>query len=238
VEAEDRPSLQSFNSELFKKKFSYSMLIDANDPRGIDIGFYSRYPLGEIRTHMFDKEGKKTIFSRDCLEVETILPLGHSLHMLCNHFKSKGYDLDGSASEKRERQARRVAQILNRFDLEKDWVVVAGDFNDNPNSPPLKPLLEVKNLYDVLSLQYPDQPLKRWTYHYKEFEQIDFLLVSKPLRERFVKAGVERRGIANLKKMTTSSKGVVDIETEYDTVTSWTNSASDHGAVWADFTLG
>jgi endonuclease/exonuclease/phosphatase family metal-dependent hydrolase len=237
VEAEDRPSLQSFNSELVKKKFSYSMLIDANDPRGIDIGLYSRYPLGEIRTHMFDKEDNKTIFSRDCLEVETLLPSGQSLHMLCNHFKSKGYDKDGSASDKRERQARRVAQILERFDLEKDWVVVAGDFNDNPNSPSLKPLLSVKNLYDVLALQYPDHPSKRWTYHYKEFEQIDFLLASKPLKERLVKSGVERRGIVSLKKMTTSAKGLVDIETEYDTVTSSTNSASDHGAVWADFKL-
>jgi hypothetical protein len=37
--------------------------------------------------------------------------------------------------------------------------------------------------------------------------------------------------------MTTSAKGLVDIETEYDTVTSSTNSASDHGAVWADFNL-
>ena len=238
VEAEDRPSLQSFNSELVKKKFSYSMLIDANDPRGIDIGLYSRYPLGEIRTHMFDKEDNKTIFSRDCLEVETLLPSGQSLHMLCNHFKSKGYDAEGSSSEKRERQARRVAQILDRFNLEKDLVVVAGDFNDNPKSPSLKPLLDVKNLYDVLDLQYPDHPLKRWTYHYKEFEQIDFLLVSKPLKDSFVKSGVERRGIANLKKMTTSSKGLVDIETEYNTVTSLANSASDHGAVWADFVLG
>ena len=34
-----------------------------------------------------------------------------------------------------------------------------------------------------------------------------------------------------------SANGLVDIETEYDTVTSWTNSASDHGAVWADFTV-
>jgi endonuclease/exonuclease/phosphatase family metal-dependent hydrolase len=238
VEAEDRSSLQSFSSELLKKKFPYSMLIDANDPRGIDIGLYSRYPLGEIRTHMFDKENKKTIFSRDCLEVEILLPDGQSLHMLCNHFKSKGYDIDGNASGKRERQARRVAQILERFDLDKDWVVVAGDFNDYPDSLPLKPLINVKNLYDVLALQYPDHPSKRWTYHYKKFEQIDFLLVSKPLKERFSKAGVERRGIANLKKMTTSSNGLVDVETEYNTVTNWANSASDHGAVWADFNLG
>lgn len=214
------------------------MLIDANDPRGIDVGLYSNYPLGDINTHMFDKEGNKTIFSRDCLEVEVLLPNGQNLYMLCNHFKSQGYDPEGTSSEKRERQAKKVAQILEKYDLEKDWVAVAGDLNDNPTSPPLQPLLNVKNMYDVLELQYPANPLKRWTYRYKQFEQIDFLLVSKPLKDRFSKAGVERRGIYNLKKLTTSSQGQVDIEIEYDTVTSWTNSASDHGAIWAEFGVG
>jgi endonuclease/exonuclease/phosphatase family metal-dependent hydrolase len=237
VEAESRPTLQSFDAELLKHQFNYSMLIDANDPRGIDVGLYSKYPFGDIKTHMFDKDGNKTIFSRDCLEVEILLPNGKSLYMLCNHFKSKGYDPEGKASEIRERQAKRVALILERYDLEKDWVVVAGDLNDNPTSSPLQPLLSVVNMYDVLGLQYPEKPLKRWTYRSKQFEQIDFVLVSKPLRDMFKKAGVERRGIYDLNRLTTSAQGLVDVETQYDTVTSWTNSASDHGAIWAEFVM-
>jgi hypothetical protein len=47
-------------------------------------------------------------------------------------------------------------------------------------------------------------------------------------------AGVERRGIFDL-NLLTSASGVVDVEREYETVTSWTNAASDHGAVWAEF---
>ena len=77
---------------------------------------------------------------------------------------------------------------------------------------------------------------KRWTYHYRSFEQIDYVLVSKPLKDAFVKAGVQRRGIAKLKRLTENDPDVPN-ETEYDTVTSWTNQASDHGAVWADFEL-
>jgi hypothetical protein len=79
--------------------------------------------------------------------------------------------------------------------------------------------------------------MKRWTYYYKKFEQIDFILVSKPLKDRFRKAGVERRGMHKLKKLTTSSNGLVDVEKEYDAVTHWANAASDHGAVWAEFDL-
>lgn len=235
VEAEDRTTLKAFDAHLLNYRYKYEMLIDANDPRGIDVGLYSKYPLGAVWTHMFDKDGDKTIFSRDCLEVEVFLPDGQRMYVLCNHFKSRGYDFAGTASEKRERQAKRVAQILGKYDLTSDWVVVAGDLNDNPTSAPLQPLLNVQNMYDVLELQFPHDPLKRWTYHYDQFEQIDFVLVSKPLKDRFRKAGVERRGIHKLKKLTTLSNGLVDVEVQYDTVTHSTNAASDHGAVWAEF---
>jgi len=237
VEAENRPTLKSFDADLLNYRYKYDMLIDGNDPRGIDVGLYSKFPLGGVWTHIFDKEGKNTIFSRDCLEVQVFLPNDQPLYVLCNHFKSRGYDFDGKASEKRKRQAKRVAQILGKYDLTKDWVVVAGDFNDNPTSDPLQPLLNIKDMYDVLELQFAPDPMKRWTYYFNGFEQIDFILVSKPLKERFRKAGVERRGIHKLKKLTVSSNGSVDVEKEYDTVTHWANAASDHGAVWAEFKL-
>lgn len=237
VEAENRPTLRSFDSQLLNSRYEYELLIDANDPRGIDVGLYSKYPLGGLRTHMFDKDGNKRIFSRDCLEVEVFLPNGETLHVLCNHFKSRGYDFDGTASEKRQRQAMQVARILGKYDLSTQWVVVAGDLNDNPNSASLQPLLNVQNLYDALELQFPDDPMKRWTYYFNQFEQIDFILVSKPLKDRFRKAGVERRGIHKLKDLTTSSNGSVAVEEEFDTVTHWTNAASDHGAIWAEIAL-
>lgn len=238
VEAESRPTLRSFDSHLLGSRYKYEMLVDANDPRGIDVGLYSKYPIGGIWTHMFDKQGNKKIFSRDCLEVELILPNQQPLYILCNHFKSRGYDYDGSANQKRERQAKRVSQILSkRYDLLNDWVIVAGDLNDNPSSQPLKPLLDVLNLYDVLEKQFPNDPLKRWTYHYNQFEQIDFILVSKPLIDRFIKAGIERRGIYKLKTLTAGSNGLVDDETEFDSVSHFSNAASDHGAVWVDFDL-
>ena len=237
VEAESRPALRAFDSDLLGSRYAFDMLIDGNDPRGIDVGLYSKYPLGAIWTHLFDRENGRIIFSRDCLEVEIFLPGNQPLYMLCNHFKSRGYDLEGNADEKRQRQANHVAQILGKYDLANQWVIVAGDFNDNPTSPTLQPLLSLPHLYDVLELQFGNNTMERWTYHYEVFEQIDFILVSNPLKERFRKAGVLRRGINKLNSITSESDGLVKIEQEYETVTHWTNAASDHGAVWAEFDL-
>ena len=238
VEAESRPILRAFDSEMLNNRYRYEMLIDGNDQRGIDVAVYSKFPLGGLWTHIFDRVGNSAVFSRDCLEVETLLPNGKSLFLLCNHFKSRGYDPNNTADGRRKRQAERVAQILQaRYDLINDWVIVAGDFNDDPGSDPLQPILSVQHLHDVLQLQFPTNPNKRWTYHYNKFEQIDYILVSEPLKAKFEKAGVERRGIYDLKTLTESSNDAVDIEQEFATVTHWRNAASDHGAVWAEFRL-
>ena len=161
-------------------------------------------------------------------------PNGESLFILCNHLKSKGYGESKKSNARRKGQAKAIAEILGKYDLRNDNVVVAGDLNDTPGSAPLKPLMDIADLGDVLQMQFPGNPKHRWTYHFREFEQIDYLLVSKPMQERFLQAGVERRGMYNLNKLT---RNVDDVPTEqqFPTVTHWTNAGSDHGAVWADF---
>jgi len=236
VEADDRPSLKRFDTEVLRSKYRYEMLMDGNDTRGIDVGLYSRFPLGNIRTHMFDGSSRSKTFSRDCPEYEIVLPSGESLTILCNHLKSKGYGPQAKSNARREKQAEAIRDILQGYDLANELVVVAGDLNDTPDSTPLKPLLDVPDLYDVLELQYADDYYKRWTYHFRSFEQIDYVLVSKPLKDKFIKAGVERRGIYRLNQLTSADPDV-ETQNEYDTVTHWSNSGSDHGAIWADFDI-
>jgi len=237
VEVEDLPTLRDFDAHLMSSRYKHELLIDAFDPRGIDVGLYSKYPFGRVRTHMFEKVGSSRTFSRDCLEIEVVLPDNQPpIYMLLNHFKSKGYD-DGTADDKRTRQAKRVKEILKDYDLTKDRVVVCGDFNDTPSSAPLASLLGIANLHDVLELQYGADASKRWTYHYTSFEQIDYLLVSKPLKAAFKEAGVIRQGIHELATLTSPLTSGVAAEKEYDTVTAHSNQASDHGAVWARFEL-
>ena len=234
VEVDNRPTLKKFDTDVLYSRYRYEMLLDGNDQRGIDVGLYSRFPFGGIWTHMFDGTSSSKTFSRDCPEYEVLLPNGKNLFVLCNHLKSKGYGSQATSNARRKRQAKAIAKILEDYDMSTQWVVIAGDLNDTPNSAPLKPLMDVPHLFDVLALQYPTEPKKRWTYHYNSFEQIDYVLVSKPLKDRFIEAGVERRGMYDLKDLTASDPAIED-ETQYDSVTHWTNAASDHGAVWADF---
>ena len=237
VEVEDRLTLERFNNALLKGQhaYPYNLLIDGNDPRGIDVGLLSRFPFAAVNTHVFDrvhKTSKSRIFSRDCLEVELILPAKDRLFLLVNHFKSQGYGTQASCNARRKAQANRVAAILRRYDLKKDLVVVAGDFNDRPKSAPLAGLLRTRNLFDVLAVQFAD-PRDRWTY--KDKSQLDYLLVSRPLADAMLSAGVERRGLFEADKLTRKlPSGQI---CPFPSVTSDTNDASDHAAVWAEFRM-
>lgn len=237
VEVENRDTISSFNSDMMgTQKFPFNMLIDGNDPRGIDVGLLSRFPIKNIRTHIFDKDkptSKSFIFSRDCLEVELEIANNKSLYVLCNHFKSKGYSASQKdADARRKLQADKVKEILQKnYDLKKDMVVVMGDFNDTPDSKPLQTLLNTQNLTDVLKLKFGNDIDKTYTYFYKQKSQIDFILVSKPLKDAFTDAGVERRGMFELN---TLSNGA---EKRFPTVTSVANAASDHAGIWAEFNV-
>lgn len=230
VEAENRPSLEQFNSQLLStKKFPHVLVIDGNDDRGIDVGLMTKLALGSIHTHVYDRAGSRPIFSRDCLRVELQkLPNGKPLHILCNHLKSKGYGDQADNDRKRTAQTTRIAKILaENYNLATDYVLVAGDMNDTPNLPPMQPLLTVPHLHDALALGIPNAA-DRWTYRYDgRGNQIDYLLISEPLKQVFVKSGIERRGIWGIQAVTG--------ETAFPSVTAKKHAASDHGAVWAEF---
>ncbi len=234
VEVENRITLEQFNSDRLsgQNRYPYSMLIDGNDSRGIDVGLYSRHEPGAVWTNIFDRNSRgKDMFSRDCLEVELYLPSGESLYVLLNHFKSKSGG-ERRSDPRRTEQAEAVAEILTtEYDLQSEHVIVMGDLNDTPARDPLQPLLGLQDLHDVLELQFPDTPADRWTYHYSRNEQIDYILVSEPLKQAFVKADVFRRGMADVDQY---SNGAIQ---PYTQVTGWRNAASDHGAVWAEFDI-
>lgn len=229
VEAENRPMLVDFNTNgLGAAKFDQVMCIDGNDKRGIDVGLLSKYPIRGMRTNIYDGTTVSRIFSRDCLELDLELPDGRMLYILCNHFVSKMNGDPPSSRKRRLRQAQRVAEILGGYDLNRDLVIVAGDMNDTPGSPAMKPLINLPSLHDVLEWKFSTSMADRWTYKYrKELNQIDYLLVSTPLRDALVDAGIERRGIHEIDQVTG--------EKPFPSVTHWTTAASDHGAVWADF---
>ena len=230
VEVEGRATLDRFNRDLLNgAHYPHVMAIEGNDARGIDVGLLSRFEIRTARSHVDDtyragNGAEQRVFSRDCAEYELTLPDGESLWMLCNHFKSKGYGRAGDNDDKRRQQARRVRDLVSRFDLARDRVVVAGDLNDTPDSDPLRDLVETPRLHDVLDRLPPGEP--RWTYRDGR-GQIDYLLVSEPLWERIENVGIERRGIW-------SRNGFGGAFPCFAEVTDLRTQASDHAAVWVD----
>ena len=118
-----------------------------------------------------------------------------------------------------------MAQILTRFDLTTELVVVAGDLNDTPDRPPLAGLLATTNLFDVLGSNLLSGP--RFTYQ-DGHDQIDYLLVSKALHDKLKKVQIERRGIFSQ----TNFGGQFP---HFPEVTGKVDQASDHASVWAEF---
>jgi endonuclease/exonuclease/phosphatase family metal-dependent hydrolase len=130
VEAEDRPSLLRFNDELLGKKYRHIMLVDGNDPRGIDVGIMSKsgFPVRTIRSNVDAEDAQGIVFSRDCPEYEVLTQNGTHVFVLVNHFKSQS----GGGGAKRQRQAKEVRQIVDRLVGEGKHVVVLGDLNEGP----------------------------------------------------------------------------------------------------------
>lgn len=121
IEAENRVSLELFSTSLLRqvgsRPYEQVMVVDGNDPRGIDVGLLTRpaYALQTIRTHIFDTDAQGVIFSRDCAEYHLATPAGGELIVLLNHFKSKGYASPGDRTGgalKRRRQATAVARSI------------------------------------------------------------------------------------------------------------------------------
>ena len=107
VEVEDRPSLDRFNEDLLSGQFGHVMLIDGNDPRGIDVGIMATEKVEIVSMHSNVDEPDpgapgEHLFSRDCAEYLCRLATKETVRVLLNHFKSQS----GGGGEKRARQAK------------------------------------------------------------------------------------------------------------------------------------
>ncbi len=220
-EVENIQAIRTFNQRYLNDHYPYSMLIDAYDPRNIDVGVLSKYPICNIRSHIDDTNGQGGhVFSRDCLEATIDLPGRVKLTLFINHLKSKLVIRKKDESDdryhrrirdshnRREKQAQTVKKIMaERFagNHQKALYAVIGDFNDTPQSPYIKALIRSGHLTDLIKAHRPAND--RWTYYWRSagrVSQIDYILASKKLAERVkatVKADaskrpyIERRGL-------------------------------------------
>jgi endonuclease/exonuclease/phosphatase family metal-dependent hydrolase len=245
VEAENRPALHAFSEEILPLEggtpYRHVMLIDGNDPRGIDCAVMTResFPIASMRSHVDLREGAEEVFSRDCPEFHLEVPGGARLVVLVNHLKSKGFGRPRDNDAKRRRQADAIAGIYRRLLADGvEHVAVVGDLNDTPpvaEDDPLHPLFAGTGLVDISALPGHDDGGRPGTYGGSTAaNKIDYILLSPALARRARGSGIFRKGMwpgVRPKKW--------DVYPEIDPEAGGEeeHAASDHGALWVDLDL-
>ena len=181
AEVENRMVLRQLTEQTPLAKLGYGVVHrDSPDSRGIDVGFIYR----EEYMTVLEVEARAVLTgrerpTRDILHVAAglHLPGGQpdTMHCFINHWPSK---FGGEEYSRPFRQAasdtlRRVVEALrDSVSGELPPVIVMGDFNDTPDSPP------------VVSLQRGTGLLKEGTLKYNgRWELIDLFLISPSLED-------------------------------------------------------
>jgi endonuclease/exonuclease/phosphatase family metal-dependent hydrolase len=129
------------SSALASLQYQYRYLFRGNDPRGINMGFLSRYPVDNAISHKDEQfteivnPGKVYDFTRDALEIH-MRYRGKHVALVGVHFKAKSGTDDFAENRLAEaEQARKIADGILTGDSSA-YVWVLGDFNDSTGSPP------------------------------------------------------------------------------------------------------
>ncbi|MFN8221737.1 MAG: hypothetical protein U0R50_00655 [Gaiellales bacterium] len=239
VEADNRTALKLFSEILLTKvkgsPYAQVMVIDGNDDRGIDVGILTKpgFDIVAIQSHVDDMHAGKRIFSRDCPVYTIRTAKGNRLVVLVNHLKSKGYGKPSVSNALRELQALRVAEIYNELRAAGEkYIVVLGDLNDYPGSPPLDPLLADTDLKDVSTHPSFTQDGLPGTFgRGNAKEKFDYLLLSPALYAKVTGGATFRKGVWGENKNPPKKWEI------YPTITRAVHAASDHAAIYADIDI-
>jgi endonuclease/exonuclease/phosphatase family metal-dependent hydrolase len=220
-EVEDIDTLHQFNREYLEWMYPFVILVEGNDPRLIDIGVLSKFPIGGITSWqhaVHPDDPSQTVFGRDLLQVDILNPTRSRklFTIFNNHLKSHYVDFreedpvaaEKSSNERRLRQAEMVADIVKSQTRPDSSYIIMGDMNDPPDSPHLKPLSEDSELKLTNALSDPQEtrpakppppPSKSWTHRFKptnqpaKYELYDQIWVSTSLSEKQIEAWIGRR---------------------------------------------
>ncbi|HEX8706430.1 MAG TPA: endonuclease/exonuclease/phosphatase family protein [Myxococcaceae bacterium] len=157
-EVETQPCLDALQSRL--PGFSSAVLGEIGTAASVDVAVLSRFPIREVRRHrayrvLTRPDGSKTMFSREFLEVR-LDAQGAELIVFAAHFRSKVNDDAG----RRYAEADMARTILTEVAAERPGalVVLGGDLNDVPGSPPLE-ALELDGVLQRVSSDRPESEL-------------------------------------------------------------------------------
>ncbi len=142
----------------------------------VDVAVLSRFATLEVRRHadtpLPRPSGGQTWFAREFLEVH-LDGDGHRVIVFAAHFKAKNDD----DPERRLAEATRARELVDAAVAEHPGalIVLAGDLNDTPDSPPLAALTADGGMLRVAAELAPDD----WTYEFNGDQRpIDHILLA------------------------------------------------------------
>ena len=150
-EVETQASLDALLGHL-AGSLPYGVLGEIDSPASVDVAIVSRTPIEEVIRHRADRpltrpDGTVTTFSRELLEVHVRAQQGGRVVLLAAHFRSKVSDDPG----RRLAEAQASAELVNAAAAANPdaLVMLGGDLNDVPGSPPLDALTVAGGLVRV-----------------------------------------------------------------------------------------
>jgi endonuclease/exonuclease/phosphatase family metal-dependent hydrolase len=140
TEIENKAILDDLNKSELGGAYSQTILIEGNDSRGIDVGVLSKITADSVVSHKDEyftlkgTNGPQYRFARDCLEVHFTVNQ-RELILLGVHFRAKSAPDD---PDKRLAEAQHARQIADDLHTKRPGagILILGDFNDTPDSPP------------------------------------------------------------------------------------------------------
>jgi endonuclease/exonuclease/phosphatase family metal-dependent hydrolase len=157
-------------------EYPTAVLGETGQVASVDVAVLSRHPSLEIRRHadvpLQRPSGGQTWFAREFLEVH-LDGDGHRVVVFAAHFKAKNDD----DPERRLAEATRARQIVDTVVTQHPsaLIVLGGDLNDTPGSPPLAALEADGGMLRVAAELAPDD----WTYEYNgRLDPIDHILMA------------------------------------------------------------
>lgn len=142
-EVEDQACLDALLSRL-GGVLPYGVLGETGAPGSVDVAILSRTPLEKVVGHrdlerLVRPDGSRTNFSREFLEAHLRAADGTEVVMFAAHFRSKSPPDDPGRRLAEAQVSRRIVTDL-AASLPGALVVMGGDLNDAPGTPPLDAL--------------------------------------------------------------------------------------------------
>ncbi len=138
AEIENEAVLDDLNKVELGGVYGQTILMEGNDPRGINVGVLSKIAPDSVVSHKDDlfvlagTNGPQYRYSRDCLELHFTFNK-RAVIVLGVHFKAKVTPDDPDKRQAEGQHTRKIADDLHAKQPDAA-IVVLGDFNDTPGS--------------------------------------------------------------------------------------------------------